>query len=96
MDLETDFDSHCSYNHIDKEMVEAAAAINLPFIAFELVCGKGTYVRSLAHDLGKKLGVGAYLHTLCRTQIGDYRLEHAWSIETLLQHYAIKNPLSLQ
>ncbi|WP_243017891.1 MULTISPECIES: tRNA pseudouridine(55) synthase TruB [Candidatus Cardinium] len=60
-------------------------AIDLPFITFKLVCSKGTYVRSLAHDLGKKLGVGGYLHALCRTQIGDYCLEEAYSLERLCQ-----------
>ncbi|ROT47676.1 tRNA pseudouridine(55) synthase TruB [Candidatus Cardinium hertigii] len=62
-------------------------AINLPFISFELVCSKGTYVRSLAHDLGQKLGTGGYLHTLCRTQIGNYCLDQAYTIETLLTKF---------
>ncbi|MDD9139946.1 MAG: tRNA pseudouridine(55) synthase TruB [Candidatus Cardinium sp.] len=56
-------------------------AVHLPVISFELTCSKGTYVRSLAHDLGQKLGVGGYLHSLCRTQIGPYNLEHAFAIE---------------
>ncbi|CCM09866.1 tRNA pseudouridine synthase B [Cardinium endosymbiont cEper1 of Encarsia pergandiella] len=60
-------------------------AFNLPFVDFKLVCSKGTYVRSLIHDLGQKLGVGAYLHALCRTQIGNYCLEQAYSLEELLQ-----------
>lgn len=60
-------------------------AFNLPFITFKLVCSKGTYVRSLVHDLGQKLGVGGYLHALCRTQIGDYYLDKAYTLEALLQ-----------
>ncbi|AWN82197.1 tRNA pseudouridine(55) synthase TruB [Candidatus Cardinium hertigii] len=56
-------------------------AMRLPVISFELTCSKGTYVRSLAHDLGQKLGVGGYLHSLCRTQIGPYNLKHAFAIE---------------
>ena len=44
-------------------------------------CSKGTYIRSLAHDLGQALGTGAYLKGLIRTRIGDYRLEDAWTIE---------------
>ncbi|TDG95584.1 tRNA pseudouridine(55) synthase TruB [Cardinium endosymbiont of Culicoides punctatus] len=59
--------------------------IDIPLITFELTCSKGTYVRSLAHDLGKKLGVGAYLHALCRTQIGPYHLNNACTIEKLLE-----------
>jgi tRNA pseudouridine55 synthase len=58
-------------------------AIALPVLSFELVCSKGTYVRSLAHDLGQKLGVGAYLHALRRTQIGTYHVDQAYTIEAL-------------
>ena len=59
--------------------------IDLPFITFKLVCNKGTYVRRLAHDLGEKLGVGGYLHALCRTQIGDYCLDKAYSLAGLVE-----------
>jgi tRNA pseudouridine55 synthase len=55
--------------------------INLPEIKFRVVCGTGTYIRSLANDFGDKLGVGAYLSSLCRTRIGDFKLEDAKSIE---------------
>ncbi|SIT97309.1 tRNA pseudouridine55 synthase [Epilithonimonas bovis DSM 19482] len=51
--------------------------INLPFISFTVGCSKGTYIRSLAHDIGQELGVGAYLTQLRRTKIGDYRVENA-------------------
>ncbi|MEJ7659886.1 MAG: hypothetical protein WKG07_09790 [Hymenobacter sp.] len=44
------------------------------------MCSKGTYVRSLARDLGAALGVGAHLTRLVRTRIGDYRLADAWTI----------------
>lgn len=54
--------------------------INLPEIDFKVICSKGTYIRSLIHDFGQALGCGAYLHTLCRTRIGDYKLEDAYSI----------------
>ncbi|MBA9077862.1 MULTISPECIES: tRNA pseudouridine(55) synthase TruB [Rufibacter] len=50
-------------------------------IAFKVVCSKGTYIRSLARDLGGKLGCGAYLSELVRTRIGDYKLEEAMSLE---------------
>lgn len=59
-------------------------AIAWPLVSFKLVCSKGTYVRRLAYDLGEKLGVGAYLHALCRVQIGPYSLDQAWTIENLL------------
>ena len=51
--------------------------INLPFVQFTVGCSKGTYIRSLAHDIGQSLGVGAYLTQLRRTKIGDYSVENA-------------------
>ncbi|MDH6253094.1 tRNA pseudouridine55 synthase [Chryseobacterium sp. H1D6B] len=51
--------------------------IDLPFIRFIVGCSKGTYIRSLAHDIGQKLGVGGYLTQLKRTKIGDYNIEDA-------------------
>ena len=53
--------------------------INFPFITFTVGCSKGTYIRSLAHDIGHELGVGAYLTQLRRTKIGAYRVEDASS-----------------
>ena len=47
-------------------------------------CSKGTYVRSLAHDLGAKLGCGAYLTRLERTAIGNYHLRDAWALKELV------------
>lgn len=58
-------------------------AIKLPHIEFEITCGKGTYIRSLVRDLGEQLGTGAYLSQLCRTRIGDFRLEEAYEVDTL-------------
>jgi tRNA pseudouridine55 synthase len=55
--------------------------IDLPNIEFKVVCSKGTYIRSLAHDLGKALGVGAYLTSLRRTRIGDFSVNDAKSVE---------------
>tara|TARA_B100000214_G_scaffold375172_1_gene360447 strand:+ start:2149 stop:2841 length:693 start_codon:yes stop_codon:yes gene_type:complete len=51
--------------------------INMPKILFKVTCGKGTYIRSIAHDLGKKLNSGAYLSALSRVSIGRYNLEQA-------------------
>ena len=51
--------------------------IDLPFLRFTVGCSKGTYIRSLAHDIGQELGVGAYLTNLRRTKIGDYLVENA-------------------
>jgi tRNA pseudouridine55 synthase len=44
-------------------------------------CSKGTYIRSLVHDLGQALGTGAYITELKRTRIGTYELANAWEIE---------------
>ncbi len=44
-------------------------------------CSKGTYIRSLVHDLGQTLEVGAYITELTRTRIGEFRLENAWEID---------------
>lgn len=52
-------------------------AIDLPEISFRVACSKGTYIRSLAHDLGQRLGTGAYLKSLRRTKIGDYSVNDA-------------------
>ena len=54
--------------------------IALPEVDFRVVCSKGTYIRSLARDLGAALGVGAHLTRLVRTRIGAYRLADAWTI----------------
>ncbi len=52
-------------------------SIQKPEIHFRIVCSKGTYIRSLARDFGNNLGVGAYLTGLCRTRIGEFKLEDA-------------------
>jgi tRNA pseudouridine55 synthase len=55
--------------------------IELPLVHFRVVCSTGTYIRSLANDFGKQLACGAYLSSLCRTRIGEFKLEDALSIE---------------
>ena len=57
--------------------------IYLPEIDFRIVCSKGTYIRSLAHDFGKALNSGAHLNALCRIRIGNFHLNQAIDIETL-------------
>ncbi len=52
-------------------------AQNLPEVEFRVVCSKGTYIRSLAHDFGLRLGCGAYLSALRRTKIGPYNVNKA-------------------
>lgn len=55
-------------------------------VDFDVQCSKGTYIRSLAHDLGKHLNNGAYLTRLRRTQIGEYHVNNAWQLDELIQH----------
>lgn len=50
---------------------------------FTIECSSGTYVRSLAHDMGKKLGCGAHLTEISRTAVGEFSIEQAISIEEL-------------
>lgn len=47
----------------------------------EIACGKGFYVRSLAHDLGEALGIGGHVSALCRTAVGHFRIEDAVPLE---------------
>ncbi|MHA6697817.1 tRNA pseudouridine(55) synthase TruB [Chryseobacterium sp. A301] len=51
--------------------------IDLPFVHFRVGCSKGTYIRSLAHDIGQGLEVGGYLTSLRRTKIGQYHVDDA-------------------
>ena len=57
-------------------------------VDFIVECSKGTYIRTLAHDLGQALGVGAHLTALRRTAIGPYRVEEAWTLEALAEAVA--------
>ncbi len=56
-----------------------------PFAYFRVSCTKGTYVRSLAHDLGQKLGCGAHLTALRRTGSGRFEVEEALPLAQILQ-----------
>jgi len=53
-------------------------------ITIRVICSKGTYIRSLARDLGLILGSGAYLTNLRRTRIGQFSVENAYSVEKFL------------
>jgi tRNA pseudouridine55 synthase len=54
---------------------------NTLLISFRVVCSTGTYIRSLAHDIGQHLGCGGYLSSLRRTKIGEYHVEKARSVD---------------
>jgi tRNA pseudouridine55 synthase len=54
-----------------------------PNLRFRVKCSKGTYIRSLARDVGDELEVGAHLTALRRTAVGPYRVESAWPLDEL-------------
>lgn len=58
--------------------------VDLPQVDFKIVCSKGTYIRSIAFDFGKKLRSGGYLFSLTRTRIGNYLLENAFDTKKLI------------
>ena len=57
-----------------------------PILEIEVHCTAGTYLRSLAHDLGRLLGTGAHLAQLCRLKSGPFTLEQAVTLEALPEH----------
>jgi len=54
-------------------------------MSIRVVCGKGTYIRSLARDIGRALDSGAYLTALCRTRVGNVRIEDCITIDDFPQ-----------
>ncbi len=64
----------------------AVENFNFPFVQIRVRCSKGTYIRSLARDIGEKLGCGAYLYELRRTKIGDFGVEEAMTIDFFLDN----------
>lgn len=59
---------------------------NLPFVKIKVVCSKGTYIRSLARDLGRELNCGAYLTDLRRSRIGEFNVDDAFTIDFFLKN----------
>ncbi|RFS21203.1 tRNA pseudouridine(55) synthase TruB [Chitinophaga silvatica] len=63
--------------------------IALPEVEFRVVCSTGTYIRSLANDFGAELGCGAYLSSLCRTRIGEFKLTEAIDMEEFISTHTV-------
>ena len=59
--------------------------IDFPKVDFRVVCSKGTYIRSLAHDFGQALQSGAHLTALRRTKIGEFSVKNALSVDDFIQ-----------
>jgi tRNA pseudouridine55 synthase len=63
----------------------AITGVDLPRVRFEVRCSRGTYVRSLAHDLGLSLGCGAYLSALRRTAVGEFHVDRSLTVEQIVR-----------
>lgn len=61
-------------------------SFQLPTAEIKVVCSKGTYIRSLARDIGEELKCGAYLTGLKRTRIGDYKVENAMTVADFIEN----------
>ncbi|MFW5701334.1 MAG: tRNA pseudouridine(55) synthase TruB [Bacteroidota bacterium] len=59
--------------------------IDLPFVEIDVLCSKGTYIRTLADDIGRELGTGGYLSALRRTAIGEYTVAQALTIDRIIE-----------
>jgi len=57
--------------------------IHIPYIDFYVHCSKGTYIRTLAHDIGAKLGCGACLTSLRRTMVGPFNIDEAVNMDSV-------------
>ncbi len=60
-------------------------------MSIRVVCGKGTYIRALARDIGQALGTGAFLTALCRTRLGDIRIEDCLTLDEFPQWLSQQN-----
>lgn len=60
--------------------------VSLPYCTFRVSCSKGTYIRSLAHDIGKTLNSGAYLTNLVRTKVGTISIDDCITLEQLQEN----------
>ena len=75
-------------NNDNKIHLAEVSGLSLPTATIRVVCSKGTYIRSLARDLGKALGMGAFLSSLHRTKNGGFTEQEALSLERVLEMFA--------
>jgi len=64
---------------------------NWPYLEIKVICGAGVYIRSLARDIGKKLGVGGYLSYLERTRVGVFTKDEAMTLSDFEKSYTIND-----
>lgn len=70
--------------------------IELPNVYFRIRCSKGTYIRSVANDFGKNLGVGGHLSALRRTKSGEFHVDNAWNLTELVEKIKLQTTTALQ
>ena len=63
--------------------------VNLPRVKMEIKCSKGTYIRTICHDIGEKLGCGGLMEELWRTQVGNFTLDDAITIDEFREIFSI-------
>jgi len=61
----------------------------MPLLTLEVECGKGTYLRSIAHELGQALGCGAYLRNLTRLRYGPFAIDDALTVASLEEAFCL-------
>ena len=59
--------------------------LQMPFMKIRVRCSKGTYIRSLAHEIGQAVSSGAYLRSLRRTRSGGFTVDNAWDLQNFLE-----------
>jgi tRNA pseudouridine55 synthase len=72
--------------HVDIPAIRITE-INIPLVSFVVECSKGTYIRSLCDDIGKRLGCGAAMETLKRTRVGNFRIEDSITLLALEENF---------
>lgn len=62
-----------------------------PYLTLKVLCSKGTYIRSIAHDLGESLGTGGYLTQLRRVRSGNFHIENCLEVEKIKTAYTVED-----
>lgn len=70
--------------------------ISIPYIRFKVACSKGTYIRTLCHDAGKRLGCGAYLSSLQRIRSGRFAIEDSLSLDDISHNTFTEKVITLE
>ncbi len=66
------------------DLLNSDFSLEYPQITFRVICSKGTYIRTLCHDIGEKLGAGAFMSSLLRSRVGAFKIEDAILLDDIL------------